>query len=129
MLVFQKIFSWVFDNCIFKKSITLTFMNSKLTKMSSKDKQNYIFQKSRSYEISSTDILYIYTYIYIYINVRKTSHLIKGTFSHNICSGIKSQQVKKKPSVIQYQKLLIFLRTPLLHFIESLLTIQCHVCF
>ena len=40
--------------------------------------------------------MYIYIYIYIYINVRKTSHLIKGTFSHNICSGIKSQQVKKK---------------------------------
>ena len=34
----------------------LTFMNSKLTKMTGKDKQNHIFQKSKSYEISSTDI-------------------------------------------------------------------------
>ena len=39
----------------------LNFMNSKLTKMTDKDKQNQIFQKSKSYEISSTDI-----YIYIY---------------------------------------------------------------
>ena len=34
----------------------LSFMNSKLTKMTGKDKQNHIFQKSKSYEISSTDI-------------------------------------------------------------------------
>ena len=34
----------------------LTFMNSKLTKMTGKDKQNHIFQKSKSYKISSTDI-------------------------------------------------------------------------
>ena len=33
-----------------------TFMKSKLTKMTGKDKQNHIFQKSKSYEISSTDI-------------------------------------------------------------------------
>ena len=36
----------------------LTFMNSKLTKMTGKDKQNHIFQKSKSYEISST-VIYI----------------------------------------------------------------------
>ena len=30
-------------------------MNSKLTKMTGKDKQNHIFQKSKSYEISNTD--------------------------------------------------------------------------
>ena len=31
------------------------------------------------------------------LNVKKhkTSNLIKGIFSHNICSGIKSEQVKK----------------------------------
>ena len=29
------------------------------------------------------------------LNVKKASNLIKGIFSHNICSGIKSQQVKK----------------------------------
>ena len=32
----------------------LSFMNSKLTKMTGKGKQNHIFQKSKSYEISST---------------------------------------------------------------------------
>ena len=61
----------------------LTFMNSKLTKMTGKDKQNHIFQKSKSYEISSTDIC------------KKTSNLIEGISSHSICSGYKSQQVKK----------------------------------
>ena len=34
----------------------LTFMNSKLTKMTGKDKQNHIFQKRKYYEISSTDL-------------------------------------------------------------------------
>ena len=29
----------------------LSFMNSRLTKMTGKDKQNHIFQKSKSYEI------------------------------------------------------------------------------
>ena len=29
------------------------------------------------------------------LNVKKTSNLIKGICSHNICSGIKSQQLKK----------------------------------
>ena len=93
----------------------LTFMNSKLTKMTGKDKQNHIFQKSKSYEISSTDI-YIYIYIYIgedwefiihvfywciplnheiYIKCKKTSNLIEGISSHSICFGYKSQQVKK----------------------------------
>ena len=32
----------------------LSFMNLKLTKMTGKDKQNYILQNSKSYEISST---------------------------------------------------------------------------
>ena len=32
----------------------LSFMNSKLTKMTGKGKQNHNFQKSKSYEISST---------------------------------------------------------------------------
>ena len=36
----------------------LNFMNSKLTKMTGKGKQNHIFQKSKSYEISST-VIYI----------------------------------------------------------------------
>ena len=34
----------------------LTFMNSKLTKITGRDKQNYILQKCKSYEISSTGI-------------------------------------------------------------------------
>ena len=47
----------------------MTFMKSKLTKMTGKDKKNYIFQKGKPYEISRTDICaYIHTiYIYIYI--------------------------------------------------------------
>ena len=36
----------------------LSFMYSKLTKMTGKGKQNHIFRKSKSYEISST-IIYI----------------------------------------------------------------------
>ena len=36
----------------------LSFMNSKLTKVTGKDNQNHIFQKSKSYEISST-VVYI----------------------------------------------------------------------
>ena len=36
----------------------LSFMNSQLTKMTGKGKQNHIFQKSKSYEISST-VIYI----------------------------------------------------------------------
>ena len=35
----------------------------------------------------------------IYTKCKKTSNLIKSISSHNICSGIKSQQVKK-PFVI-----------------------------
>ena len=84
-------------------------MNSKLTKMTGKDKQDHIFQKSKSYEISSIaiyilvrNLLFMYftglshwTMKYI-LNVKETSYLIKGISSHNICSGIKSQQVKKK---------------------------------
>ena len=34
----------------------LSFMNSKLIKMTGKGKKNHIFQKSKSYEISSTVI-------------------------------------------------------------------------
>ena len=34
----------------------LSFMNSKLTKMIGKGKQNHIFQKCKSYEISTTVI-------------------------------------------------------------------------
>ena len=89
----------------------LNFMNSILTKITGKDKQN-IFQKSKFYEIASTGIYYIYIgqdrefiihvfYWYIrldheiYTKCKKTSNLIKGISSHNICSGIKNQQVKK----------------------------------
>ena len=48
----------------------MTFMKSKLTKMTGKEKKNYIFQKGKPYEISRTDICaYIHT-IYIYIYMR-----------------------------------------------------------
>ena len=36
----------------------LSFMNSKPTKMTGKSKQNHTFQKSKSYEISSTAIYF-----------------------------------------------------------------------
>ena len=42
----------------------LTFMNSKLTKMTGKDKQNHIFQKSKSYEISRTEVGITKNYIF-----------------------------------------------------------------
>ena len=87
----------------------LNFLNSKLTKMTGKGKQNHIFQKSKSYEISSTVIyigegqkFIIHAFYWcipldheIYTKYKKTSNLIKGIFSHSICSGIKSEQVKK----------------------------------
>ena len=87
----------------------LNFMTSKLTKTTGKDKQNHISQKSGSYEISST-VIYIgkdrefnIHLLYwciplddeIYAKFKKAYNLIKGKSSHNICSGIKSQQVKK----------------------------------
>ena len=89
----------------------LSFMNSKLTKMTGKYKQNNIFEKSKSYEISST-VIYIgegHKFINHVFNwcipldheictECKNTHLtrlIKGISSHKICSGIKSQQVKK----------------------------------
>ena len=45
----------------------LTFMNLKLTKMTGKDKQSHIFQKSKLYEMPSTEYIYIYIYIYMYV--------------------------------------------------------------
>ena len=77
--------------------------------MTGKDKQNHIFQKSKSYEISSTVIyigegqkFIIHVFYWcipldheIYTKCKKTSNLIKGISSHKICSEIKSQQVKK----------------------------------
>ena len=88
----------------------LSFMNSKLIKMTGKGKKNHIFQKSKSYEISSTVIhigegqkFIIHVFYWcipldheIYTKCKKkTSNLIKGISSHKICSEIKSQQVKK----------------------------------
>ena len=87
----------------------LTFMNSKLTKMTGKDKQNHIFQKSKSYEIIGTVvcvgedrefIIHVFSWCIlldheIYTKCEKTSNPFKDISSHNICSGIKSQQVKK----------------------------------
>ena len=29
------------------------------------------------------------------LNVKRTSNLIKGIYSHNICSGIENQQIEK----------------------------------
>ena len=102
----------------------LTFMNSKLTKTTGKDKQNYIFQKVNPMKhpvqiyIYTHTHTYIYIYIYtywwgpriyhvfywcipldheIYTKCNKTSNLIKGSmYSHNICSEIKRQQLKNR---------------------------------
>ena len=123
----------------------LSFMNSKQIKMTGKEKQNHIFQKSKFCEISSTvvytgeDREFIIHVFYwcitldheIYTKCKKKtkpSNLIKGISSH-ICSGIKIQLVKKTQFFIQYQKHLIFLRIPLFRLIESLSTIQFHVGF
>ena len=63
------------------------------------------------------------------LNVKTTSNLTKCISSHNICSGIKSEQVKKKkPFDIQYQKLLNssvpFHRVTLDHSISCVLFID-----
>ena len=79
--------------------------------------------KTRNFFMYFTGVKYKF-----YTECKKTSNLIKDTSSHNTCSVIKSQQVKKL-FVIQCQKLLIFPRLPLFFFMKSLLTIQFHVCF
>ena len=85
-----------------------SLMNSKLTKMSGKDKQNHIFPKSKPYEIPSTVIyigedqefvIHVFCWCIpldneIYTKCKKTSNQIKKISSHNICSEIKTQQVK-----------------------------------
>ena len=100
----------------------LSFMNSKLTKMTDKDKQNHIFQKSKSYEISSTDmyvretwnllLLYFpgvsYYTMKSILNVKDNINLIKVISSCNICAGIKSQQEKKTYLSFSIQMFLFF---------------------
>ena len=86
-------------------------MNSKLPHdWQISDKKNHIFQKSKFYEISSTDIyigedleFIIHVFYWcitfgheIYTKCEKTSNLIEVISTYNICSGIKSQQAKKK---------------------------------
>ena len=81
----------------------LSFMTSKLTKRTGKNKQNHIFQKGKSYEISGTVIyvgedreFIIHVFYWcipldheIYTKCKKTSNLIQGISIHNICSGLK----------------------------------------
>ena len=84
-------------------------MNSKLPHDSQiSDKKNHTFRKSKYYEISSTDIgedlefiIHVFCWCIpldheIYTKCKKTSNLIKVISTYNICSGIKSQQAKKK---------------------------------
>ena len=135
-----RFFSKVSDNCIYFKNINFLtktkrclyaeFYEFKLTKMTSKDKQNHIFRKSKSYKISNTVIFigegreFIIHVFYwcipldheIYTKCKNISILIKGISSHNIYSGIKSQKSKKHSFVFHYQKRLIFLRIRLFHF-------------
>ena len=49
---------------------------------------------------------------------KNTSNLIKVISDYDISTGNKSQQVQKQSLVIQYQKLLFFLKILLLHFIN-----------
>ena len=105
----------------------LSFMNSKLTKMTGKDKQNHIFQKSKSNENQKFINVFYWCILLdhkVYTKYKKTSNLIKDIFIHNICSGIKSRDKKK---IFQCQKLLIFSKFPLFYFFKSLLTIQFYV--
>ena len=92
-------------------------------------KQNHIFQKSKSYEISSKDIyvgedLEFIIHVFfccvpldleIYTKFKKAmknitlSNLIEVISYYNICSEIKGDQAKKRqPFVIQYQKLFFY---------------------
>ena len=64
----------------------------------------------------------------ILIVKKKESNLIRVISSDNICSGIKSQQAKKK-HLLSLTVPKPFLRIPIFHFIESLSAIQFHVCF
>ena len=76
----------------------LTSMNSKLTKMTGKDKQNHIFQKSKSNENQKFINVFYWCILLdhkVYTKYKKTSNLIKDIFIHNICSGIKSRDKKK----------------------------------
>ena len=91
-------------------------MNSKLPDdWQISDKENHIFQKSKSYEISSIDIyvgedlefiIRVFSWCIpldheIYTKYKKTmknitlSNLIKVISYYNICSGIKDDQAKK----------------------------------
>ena len=88
-------------------------MNSKLLHdWQISDKKNHIFQKSKSYEISSTDIyigedleFIIHVFYWcipfghkIYPKCKKTCNLTEVISTYNIYSGTKSQQAKKNIS-------------------------------
>ena len=86
----------------------LSFMNSKLTKTTGEDKQNHIFQKVNPMKcpvviyIGEGRVFIRHVFYWcipldheIYTKCKETSNLIKGISSHNVCSGIKKQQVKK----------------------------------
>ena len=62
------------------------------------------------------------------LNVKRTSNLIKGISSHNICSGIKSQQ--KKNICHSVPKTFDFSLNSSVPFHQvTMLTIQFHVSF
>ena len=73
-------------------------MNSKLTKMTGKEKQNHIFQKSKSYEISST-VIYIaedQEFIIHSITPAKTNAPILQTSSEGLKLIIQTYQMRNK---------------------------------
>ena len=87
----------------------LSFMNSQLTKMTCKDKQNPFFQNVNPIKYPVQSYIWVRTgnSLFMYfigvprytmksiLNVKKKFNLIKGTSSHNIYCGIKSHQVKE----------------------------------
>ena len=82
----------------------LSFMNSKLTTMTGKGKQNHIFRILWNIKYSyiywwGPEIYHVFYWCIlldheIYTKCKKASNLFIGISGHNICCGIKSQQVK-----------------------------------
>ena len=101
----------------------LTFINSKLpdklvvltNKTKFSEKVNPMKYPVQTYILVRTwNLLFMYftdvshKTMKIIVNVLKTSNLIKVISNHNICSGIKSQQAKKKTFVISSTKNFLF---------------------
>ena len=69
----------------------------------------------------------LYILLVSILNVKGTSNLIKGVSSHNVCFGIKLQQIKKI-FVIQYHKVDFSQNSSVPFHQVPILNIQFHVC-